>query len=122
MVKALLVTGLAVSIVGGAGYLGLRSLGEEAKATFEEVNRALEGSATGEGKASAQDVAEYIERYRAGARRAECREGVKGWDYVCVFTDGDGRRRKVGIMVGPVQPTQMSPLVAARDRLPTPGN
>jgi hypothetical protein len=42
MVKALLVTGLAVSLVGGAGYLGLRSLGEEAKATFEEVNRGLE--------------------------------------------------------------------------------
>jgi hypothetical protein len=122
MLKALLVTGLAVSIVGGAGYLGLRSLGEEAKATFEEVNRALEGSAAGEGKASTQDVAEYIERYRSGARRAECREGIKGWDYVCLFTDGDGRRRKVGIMVGPVQPTQMSPLVGPRDRLPTPGN
>lgn len=122
MVKALLVTGLAVSIVGGAGYLGLRSLGEDAKATFEEVNRALEGSATGEGKASAQDVAEYIERYRSGARRAECRVGIKGWDYVCVFTDGDGRRRKVGVVVGSTQPTHMSPLVGARDRLPTPGN
>lgn len=122
MVKALLVTGLAVSIVGGAGYLGLRSLGEDAEATFEEVNSALEGSASGEGKASAQDVAEYIERYRSGARRAECREGIKGWDYVCVFTDGDGLRRKVGVVVGSTQPTHMSPLVGANDRLPTPGN
>jgi hypothetical protein len=121
MVKALLMTGLAVSLVGGAGYLGLRSLGEEAKATFEQVNRALEHDVPGEGKASAQDVAEYIERYRAGARRAECREGLKGWDYVCVFTDGDGQRRKVGVVVGSTQPTGMSPLVGAGQRLPTPG-
>jgi hypothetical protein len=121
VVKSLLATGLVVSAVVGAGYIGLRSLGEEAKATFDELNRALEPPAPGKGKASAQDVAEWIERYRLGVRRAECpREGVKGWDYVCVFVDGDGRRKKVGVMVGPIQPTQTSPPVGAGQRLPPP--
>lgn len=122
MVKAVIATALAVTVVGGAGYVGFRTLGEDAKATFDELNQAFEENAPGSGKASAQDAADWIERYRSGARRAECREGVKGWDYVCVFTDGDGRRRKVGVVVGSTQPTHMSQLVGANDRLPTPGN
>src|SRR5688572_30481920 len=117
MVKAVIATALAVTVVGGVGYVGFRTLGEDAKATFDELNQAFEENSPGTGKASAQDAADWIERYRAGASRAECREGVKGWDYVCVFVDGDGRRRKVGVMVGPIQPTQMSPLVGARQRL-----
>ena len=118
--KLLLATGVAVSVVIGAGYVGLRSLGEEAQATFDELNRALETPTPRKGKATPQEVAEWIERYRVGARRVECGEGVKGWDYVCVIVDEDGRRRKIGVMVGPIQPTQMSPPVGARQRLPTP--
>jgi hypothetical protein len=120
VVKALVATGLAVSVVAGAGYVGLRTLGEDAKATFDKLNSALEDATPGKGKASAQDVGEWIERYRSGARRAECSEGVKGWDYVCVFVDGDGRTRKVGVLVDSRQPTQMSPLVGQRERLTKP--
>jgi hypothetical protein len=120
MVKALLATGVAVSVVAGVGFLGLRSLGEDAKGTLDEPNSAFEKNAPGEGKASAQDAADWIERYRSGARRAACREAASAWDYVCVFTDGDGRRRKIGLIVGSKQPTQISPLVGARQRLPNP--
>jgi hypothetical protein len=122
MVRSLLATGLVVSAVIGGGYVGLRTLGEDAKATFDELNRALEKNRPGQGRASAADAAAWIERYRAGARAAECGEGVNGWDYVCVFRDGDGRRRKVGVIVDWRQPTQMSPLVGARQRLPTPSS
>jgi hypothetical protein len=120
MVKSVLAIALAVSVVGGVGYVGLRTLGEDAKATFDELNRAFEKNAPGEGKASAQDAADWIERYRSGARRAVCRDASAGWDYVCVFTDGDGRRRKIGVIVDSRQPTQMSPLVGPRQRLPKP--
>jgi hypothetical protein len=121
MVKALVVTGLAVSALAGAGYVGLHTLGDDAKATFDELNRAFEQNAPGEGKASAQEAAEWIERYRSGARAAQCGPGRAGWDYVCVFEDGDGRRRKVGIAVDARQPTQLSPLVGPRKPLPPRG-
>jgi hypothetical protein len=120
MLRSLLVAGLAVSVVAGASVVGLRTVGREAKATFDTLNQALEDSTPGKGKASARDAAQWIERYRAGARGARCRDGGKGWDYVCVFRDGDGRRRKVGVIVGARQPTQMSPLVGVRRPLPTP--
>jgi hypothetical protein len=111
---------VAVSVVAGVGSLGLQSLGEDAKGTLDELNSAFEKNAPGEGKASAQDAAGLIERYRSGARRAACREAASAWDYVWVFTDGEGRRRKIGLIVGSKQPTQMSPLVGARQRLPKP--
>jgi hypothetical protein len=122
MVKTLLATTLAVSVVAGTGYIGLRTLGENAKATFADLNQALEESSPGTGKASAQDAADWIERYRSGARDARCEDGRRGWDYVCVFRDGDGRRRKLAVMVNATQPTQMSPLLGPRQRLPTPGS
>jgi hypothetical protein len=120
MTKTLLVTILAVSVAAGTGYVGLRTLGENAKATFDELNRALEESSPGTSKASAQDAAAWIERYRSGARKARCSRGRDGWDYVCVFRDGDGRRRKVGLMVDSRQPTQMSPLAGPHQPLPAP--
>ena len=74
MVRSLLATGLVVSAVIGGGYVGLRTLGEDVKAPFDELNSALEKNLPREGKASAEDAAAWIERYRAGARAAECRE------------------------------------------------
>lgn len=120
MIRTLLVAGVAVSVVAGAGVIGLRTLGNDAKTTFDTLNRTFEGSLPGDGKASARDVADYFERYRAGARGAHCRKGPRGWDYVCVFRDGDGRRRKVGVLVDSKQPKHMSPLVGVHQRLPAP--
>jgi hypothetical protein len=120
MVKSLLAVGLAVSVAAGVGFLGLQSLGEDAKGTLDELKSAFEKNAPGEGKASVQDAADWIERYRSGARRAACREAASASDYVCVFTDGDARLRKIGLIVGSKQPTQMSPLLGARRRLPNP--
>jgi hypothetical protein len=119
-VKTRIATVALVSVVAGAGFVGLRTLGESAKETFDELNRTFERNAPGTGKASSQDAAAWIERYSAGAKHASCRAGQDGWDYVCVFRDGAGRRRKVGVVVGSKQPTQMSPLVAPRQRLPKP--
>jgi hypothetical protein len=121
VLRSVLIAGLAVSVVAGAGVVGLRTLGEQAKGTFETLNRAFEDSVPREGKASARDAADWIERYRSGAGGARCRPEPGDWDYVCIFKDGDGRRRKMGVIVDARQPTQMSPLVGVRQRLPTPG-
>jgi hypothetical protein len=120
MLRSVLAAGLVVSIVAGVGVVGLRALGGNAKATLDTLNEALERSQPGKGKASAHDVANYFERYRAGARDARCRNGPEGWDYVCVFKDGDGRRRKIGVLVDSRQSTQMSPPMGVHRRLPSP--
>jgi hypothetical protein len=122
MLKSLLATGAAVSAVVGVGYVGLHSLGEQAKKNLDELNNALEQSLPGKGKASAREVADWIERYRSGARGAECRRGRAGWDYVCVFRDADGRRRKFGVIVDSKQPSLMSPLVGAGEPVPSRGS
>src|SRR5919108_2883684 len=117
MLRSVIAAGVAVSVVAGAGVVGLRTLGNDAKATFDTLNKALERNQPGKGKASAREAADWIERYRAGARDAQCEAAPKQWDYVCIFKDGDGRRRKVGLLVDSRQPTQMSPLVGVHQRL-----
>lgn len=120
MLRFVLVAGLAVSVVAGVGVVGLRTLGGNAKATFDTLNKAFEDNMPRKGKASSREAAAWIERYRAGASNARCQKGAQGWDYVCVFKDRDGRRRKLGVIVDSRQPTQMSPLVGVHRRLPTP--
>jgi hypothetical protein len=120
MLRAVLAAGLVVSVVAGVGVVGLRTLGGNAKATLDTLNEALERSQPGKGRASAREVADYFERYRAGARDASCREGRNGWDYVCVFRDGSDRWRKVAVIVDSTQPTQMSPLLGVHRHLPAP--
>jgi hypothetical protein len=118
-VKSLLVVVLAVSTFAGVGIAAFRSLGLNTKTRLEAVNSALTGGAPVQGKASAQETAAWIERYRAGATDARCREGQKGWDYVCAFRDGTGRRLKVGVTVDTRQPLRMSPLVGLRRPVPS---
>jgi hypothetical protein len=120
MLKSVLVVGLAVTVFAGAGAVALRTLGNDAKATFDSLNRALAESAPARKKAAARDVAEWIERYRAGASGARCGKTKKRWDYVCVFKDGQGRRVKMGVMVDSRQPIEMSPVVRLRRPLPPP--
>lgn len=120
MLKSVLVVGLAVTVFAGAGAVALRTLGNDAKATFDSLNRALAESAPATKKASARDVAEWIERYRTGASGARCGKTKKRWDYVCLFKDGQGRRVKMGVMVDSRQPIEMSPVVRLRRPLPPP--
>jgi hypothetical protein len=120
MLKSVLVVGLAVTVFAGAGAVALRTLGNDAKATFDSLNRALAESAPATQKASARDVAEWIERYRTGASGARCGKTKKRWDYVCLFKDGQGRRVKMGVMVDSRQPIEMSPVVRLRRPLPPP--
>jgi hypothetical protein len=120
MLKSVLVVGLAVTVFAGAGAVTLRTLGNDAKATFDSLNRALAESAPAKKKASARDVADWIERYGAGASGARCGKTKKRWDYVCVFKDGQGRRIKMGVIVDSGQPIEMSPVVRLRRPLPPP--
>jgi hypothetical protein len=90
MLKSVLVVGLAVTVFAGAGAVALRTLGNDAKATFDSLNRALAESAPATQKASARDVAEWIERYRTGASGARCGKTKKRWDYVCLFRTDKG--------------------------------
>jgi hypothetical protein len=120
MLKMFLVAGLAASLLAGVGVVTLRTLGEDAKATFDTLNETFANSAPSKKKASAPDVADWIERYRAEASGARCRKTKKSWDYVCVFKDAQGRRVKMGVMVDSRQPIQMSPVVKLRRPLPSP--
>ena len=119
MLKGVLVT-FTVLGLAGAGVVALRSVGEEAEATFDTLNRTFAESAPGEEKASTQDVAAWFERYRPDARAVQCRRAPSGWDYVCVFRTEPGRRMKVGVRVDSRQPIEMSPIVRARRPLPPP--
>jgi hypothetical protein len=119
MLKGVLVTFTVLGLVGG-GVVALRSVGEEAEATFDTLNRTFADSAPGKEKASAQDVADWIARYRADTSDVRCGIGRKGWDYVCVFRTERGRRLKVGVVVDSRQPIEMSPIVAVRRPLPGP--
>jgi hypothetical protein len=114
------VVGFAVSVLAGAGFVGLRALGEETKGTFDTLNEALAESAPGDEKATAGDVEAWIERYRTEARRISCASRSAEWDYVCTFEDRQKRTLKMGVMVDSRQPMQMSPIVKARKRLPPP--
>lgn len=120
MLKSVLVAGLAVTVFAGAGAVALRTLGNDAKATFDTLNQAFADNAPAKGKASPRDVAEWIERYRADASGTRCGKTKKSWDYVCVFKDGQGRRVKMGVMVDARQPIEMSPVVKLRKPLPPP--
>jgi hypothetical protein len=120
MFKLVLVAGLAFTVFAGAGAVALHTVGNDAKATFDSLNRALADSAPAKKRASARDVADWIERYRPGANGARCGKTKKRWDYVCVFKDGLGRRLKMGVMVDSRQPIQMSPVVGLRRQLPPP--
>lgn len=120
MLKLFLVAGLALSVFAGVGVVTLRTLGDDAKATFDNLNETFANSAPGKERASARDVGDWIERYRAGASGARCKKTRKGWDYVCVFKDGQGRRVKMGVLVDSRQPIQMSPVVKLRRPLPPP--
>jgi hypothetical protein len=119
MVKSLLAVGLAVSVAARVGFLGLQSLGEDAKGTLDELKPSRR-TLPERGRPPPRMLADWIERYGSGARRAACREAASASDYVCVFTDGDAGLRKIGLIVGSKQPTQMSPLLGARRRLPNP--
>lgn len=103
-----------------SGAVALRTVGNDAKATFDTLNQAFADSAPARGKASARDVAKWIERYRAEASGTRCGKTKKRWDYVCVFKDGQGRRVKMGVMVDSRQPIEMSPVVRLRPPLPPP--
>jgi hypothetical protein len=107
-------------VIGGAAVVGLRTLGEDAKATFDTLNRTFEDSVPGEGKASSQDVEDWIVRYRRDARGVVCEKDLRAWDFVCVFKNSKGRRLKMGVMVNWSQPIQMSPVVKLRRPLPRP--
>ncbi len=120
MLRGVLAAGLTVTVVAGAGVIALRSLGEGAEETFDTLNRTFSANAPGKGEASAQDVADWIERYRTGVRSVRCRKPASGWDYVCSFRNDGGRRLKVGVLVDSRQPRQMSPVVPARRPLPPP--
>jgi hypothetical protein len=120
MLRTVLVAGLAVSVVAGAGVLTLRTLGDEAKETFGTLNEAFADSEPGQRKASAQEVADWIARYRTDARKPHCQRGADGWDYVCVFRNRQGRQVKVGVIVNSRQPIQMSPAVRTRRPLARP--
>ena len=120
MLRGVLAAGLTVSVVAGAGVLALRSVGEGAKETFGTLNRTFSDNAPEKGEASAHDVADWIERYRADARGVRCRKAASGWDYVCFFRNDGGRRLKVGVVVDSRQPRQMSPIVPVRRPLPPP--
>ncbi len=117
--KSVLVAVLAASTLTGVGIAAFYSLGSNAKANIDALNDALADGAADHGKASAGEIEAWIERYRAGATGARCREGEKGWAYVCTFRDGSGRRLKFGVMVGASQPLRMSPLVGLRRPLPS---
>jgi hypothetical protein len=121
MTKALAV--LAVVGVLGSGVYAVYAVGERADANFDALNQALTGAPPGEGKASASEVATWIERHRPDVANARCKEAGKGWDYVCVFRDDMKRRLKIGIISGPQQPTQMSLAVPLKRPLsePAPG-
>jgi hypothetical protein len=119
MVKGVLVV-LGVAGVLGSGAFALRSVVERADATFDTLNEALADAIPGKGKASAQETAAWIERFRPGASHVQCERAAKQWDYVCVFR-GDGKRRlKMGVIVNYKQPIEMSPAVHLRQRLPAP--
>ena len=120
MLKSVIVVGLAVTVFAGAGAVALRTVGNDAKATFDSLNRALADNAAVKKKASARDVADWIERYRAEASGTRCGRTKKSWHYVCVFKDGQGRRAKMGVMVDARQPIEMSPVVKLRRPLPPP--
>jgi hypothetical protein len=120
MLKSVLVAGLAVTVFAGAGAVALRTIGNDAKATFDTLNSALADNVPANKKASARDVADWIERYRAEASGARCGKTKKRWDYVCVFKDGQGHRVKMGVMVDSGQPIEMSPVVRLRRPLPPP--
>jgi hypothetical protein len=120
MLKLFLVAGLAVSVFAGVGVVTLRTLGDDAKATFDTLNETFANSALDKEKAPARNVTDWIERYRAGASGARCTKTRKSWDYVCVFKDAQGRRVKMGVMVDSRQPIQMSPVVKLRRPLPPP--
>jgi hypothetical protein len=120
MLRTVLAAGLAASVIGGAGVVTLRALGEDTKATFDTLNEGLADSAPESGKASAEDVADWIERYRADLSGTRCEKGTNGWDYVCSFTDSQGRRLKLGVLVDSRQPIQMSPAVRGRRPLAPP--
>jgi hypothetical protein len=117
MLKSVLVAGLAVAVIAGTGTV---ALGTDAKATFDSLNRALADSVPAKKKASARDVADWIERYRTGASGMRCGKTKKRWDYVCVFKDGQGRRVKMGVIVDSRQPIEMSPVARLRRPLPPP--
>jgi hypothetical protein len=120
MLRGVLAAGLTVSVVAGAGVVALRSVGEDARDTFDTLNQAFSDNASGEGEASAQEVSDWIERYRDGARGVRCRRAASGWDYVCFFRADGGRRLKVGVVVDSRQPRRMSPIVPVRRPLPPP--
>jgi hypothetical protein len=120
MLRLVLIGGLAAALFAGTGVVALRTLGQDAKATFDDLNQAFADSAPANKKASARDVADWIERYRAGASGARCGKTKRSWDYVCVFKDGQGRRVKMGVMVDSRQPIEMSPVVKRRQPLPPP--
>jgi hypothetical protein len=121
MLRGVLVT-FTVLGLAGAGVVALRSVGEEAEATFDSLNRTFAESARDEEKASRQDVAVWFKRYRPDAPAVRCRRAPSGWDYVCVFRTEPGRRMKVGVRVDSRQPVEMSPIVSARKQLPPPSN
>jgi hypothetical protein len=116
----LAVFGVGMSLVGGAVAVGLHELGNHAAQTFQTLNRALSESTTQREQDNARDVAVWIKTYRPGAKKVACRRGTRGWRFVCVFRDRDGRRVKVGVNVRGRQPTKMSPIVARGRRLPAP--
>jgi hypothetical protein len=120
VLRTVVVAGLAVSFLVGAGVFALSTVGEEAETTFNTLNEAFADAEPRKGKASAQEVSDWIERYRADATGTRCRQGTGGWDYVCIFRSRRGRRLKMGIVVDWKQPIEMSPTVRLRQRLASP--
>jgi hypothetical protein len=48
---------------------------------------------------SAEDVEAELAENGYGAARFACEDVDEGWDFVCTYTDVDGRRLKVGLRV-----------------------
>jgi hypothetical protein len=108
---------LGGSLLLGAGAFTLREIGVNVHKTFETLNRALEQDPTPKDKISSREAAAWIARYRLDASRVRCRPGRRGWDYSCSFVQG-GRRLKIGVAAGSVQPTETSIAVPIHRRLP----
>jgi hypothetical protein len=117
MARWLLAAILGGSVLLGAGAFGLREIGVNANKTFETLNRALEQNPAPKGKISSREAVAWIARYQPDTTHVGCRNGRRGWDYSCSFVKG-GRRLKIGVVAGAVQPTETSLPVPLHRRLP----
>jgi len=75
------------------------------------------GPGAGSRSVSAGQLERALAKNQAGATGIDCKPGVRGWDYTCLFTDLGGRRMKIGLLVTGGQVARVSAPVSASNSL-----